>query len=92
MTEEKITKESVDDKAIFVFSYDNGDWAWMDEDEHLHLIRNGVELTKGIKAKDVHSYDNGEWKWKDEAGKWHTKGERTTKLEKHIIGDNKNKG
>jgi hypothetical protein len=53
------------------YLYSNGDGEYRDELDFVHLFRNGVELTKGIKAIGVHSYDNGDWKYKDEQGFWY---------------------
>ena len=51
-----------------VLIFDNGDWKYEDQQGFYHLIRNGVELTKGLKVKQVYSYDNGTWIFRDEQG------------------------
>jgi hypothetical protein len=80
-------------KVVYVYSYKNGDWEWEDEEGNEHLVRDGVELTKGKNAKGVISYDSGDWKWKDEEGYWHLvrgvvveKG--ILKIERYEVGDN----
>jgi hypothetical protein len=51
-----------------IFIFDSGDWYYKDIQGLFHLIRKGVELTKGIKAKFVWSYDNGAWDYTDLQG------------------------
>ena len=45
-----------------VYSYNNGDYKYKDENEVYHLIRNGKEIAKGVR---VYSYNNGDYKYKD---------------------------
>jgi hypothetical protein len=58
-----------------VWSYGNGDWSYYDEDDWVHLMRkiNGkwIELTKGIKTRDVGSWQNGDWSCENEKDEWH---------------------
>ena len=53
------------------YTFDHGDWMYVDLQLFEHLIRNGVELTKGVKAKHVVSFDNGNWQYYDEQGNLH---------------------
>ena len=52
-------------------TFDNDDWKYIDLQDFEHLYRDGIELTKDLKAKQVYSYDNGRWKYEDEYGDWH---------------------
>ena len=54
-----------------VYSHGNGDWSYLDKQGIEHLIRNGVELTKNVKAIYVSSYISGNWGYMDEQCKWH---------------------
>jgi hypothetical protein len=64
-------------KVLGVYTYVTGDWRWVDEYLYMHLVRCGVELTKGVKAKVVKSsyidwsFTKKEWSWQDEKGNWH---------------------
>jgi hypothetical protein len=73
-----ITKEEAIAKygEANVFTYHNGDWAWIDEDKYYHLMRlidvQWIELTKGLKAIGGNNYyPNGDWMWVDENKYWH---------------------
>ena len=56
---------------IGVHIFDNDDWSYYDEQGFWHLYRDGVELTKGVKAIYAFSFNNGDWGYKDEHGDWH---------------------
>jgi len=43
---EKITKESVQNKSLCIYTFPHGDWAWQDRARNWHLMRDGIELTK----------------------------------------------
>ena len=51
--------------------FDTADWKYKDEQGFEHLIRNGIELTKGIKAKYIYSFRNYDWCYVDEQGFHH---------------------
>jgi hypothetical protein len=55
-----------------IWSFNNGDWSYYDEDDYDHLMRQidgkWIELTEGIKTWEVHSHDNGDWSYEDEDG------------------------
>ncbi len=50
---------------------DSKTWKWKDQFGYWHLIKDGCELTIGIKAKRTRAYLNGWWKWQDENKYWH---------------------
>ena len=47
------------------YIFKNDDWKYADKQGFCHLYRDGIELTKGLKAKDVCSFDNADWKYTD---------------------------
>ena len=61
--------------------YINGDWEYQDEQHFWHLYRDGMELTKDLKANYTWSYANGDWGYEDEQGFYHLfrNGEELTK-------------
>jgi len=63
--------ENNDIKFKWCYTFDHGDWMYVDLQLFEHLYRNGVELTKGVKAKHVVSFDNGNWQYYDEQGNLH---------------------
>ena len=67
--EKWLNKNGIEFKGRYIFN--NGDWAYKDKQEFLHLYRDGVELTKGVKATYVWSNNNGNWRYTDEAGNRH---------------------
>jgi len=64
-----LDENGIEHQGVYIFK--NGYWTYRDKQFFFHLISNGVELTKGLKAKWVYSYGNGGWKYKDEQGKWY---------------------
>ena len=77
----KSTREDAKAQGYGIFIYDSGDWGYKDENGHYHLIRDGEELTKGVKAKWGYIYDSGDWEYKDTDGYIHLfrDGEELTK-------------
>lgn len=67
-----LTREDAKAQGYGIFIYDSGDWGYKDENGHYHLIRDGEELTKNVKAKQVYNPDlNGDWHYVDTEGKLH---------------------
>ena len=62
------TIEQATELWLETFCYNNGDLEYKDKQGFWHLIRNGVELTKGLKAIDIYSYSNGDWQYWDKKG------------------------
>jgi hypothetical protein len=64
-----LDENGIEYSGVYIFK--NGYWLYRDKQFFFHLISNGVELTKGLKAKWVYPYGNGGWKYKDEQDNWH---------------------
>ena len=58
-----LTKEEAESKGLWVFSYDNGDYEYADENDIYHLIRNKQRIAKGLWVK---SYLNRDYEYRDE--------------------------
>ena len=65
LEDKPLTLEEAKEKGYFVYSYDNGDYKYEDENGIQYLIRDGKEICKG---SYVYSFDNGDYKYADENG------------------------
>jgi len=67
-----LTLEEAREKAIYCYSYDNGDyWYKLKGDRFWHLIRNGVDVLEGKDAINCYSYTNGDYEYETENGVYH---------------------
>ena len=58
-----LTIEDCKRLGVYCYSYNNGDYTYR-VDGIWHLIREGKDLLKGIKATSCYSYDNGDYEYK----------------------------
>ena len=66
------TIEQAEAKGYHVYSYNNRDWEYTDSEGYKHFMRDGIELTKGIKAKWIEYWArNGDWAYTDSKGYQH---------------------
>jgi len=61
-----MTFKQARDAGYYAYRYPNGDWEYRGEKGNIHFYRNGVELTKGVIAKDFWPHLNGDWAYIDE--------------------------
>ena len=67
-TGEITTIEQAREKGFHFWPFKNGDFKYKDGQGWEHLIRDGEELTKGIKAKYIWSFDNGDFLYQNSDG------------------------
>ena len=66
------TIEQAKAKGYNVHPLQGGDWAYTDSKGYHHLMRDGIELTKGIEAKGLYFFNrNGDWAYIDSKGYQH---------------------